>query len=311
MLKVLFEKGDEALARVFVAEIRDGHRIELVESTQPPVPRSEKWVLIVSTLLGCPVRCLICDAGGSYDGRLSVEEILAQVDFLVRRRYPDGKVPVPRFKIQFARMGDPAFNPAVIDALIALPTRFDAPGLIPSLSTVAPAGTGPFFEELLRVKQRLYGGGRFQMQFSLHSTDELARRRLVPVKCWSFAQIAEYGMRFHAPGDRKITLNFAAARGVPLEAQVLREVFDPERFIVKLTPINPTLAAGKSGLVSLLDATDLSAAKQVAARFAARGFETILSFGDARENEIGSNCGMYVAGARDKISRPGRTSGCA
>ncbi|MHB8873308.1 MAG: radical SAM family protein [Myxococcaceae bacterium] len=310
-MKVLFEQGDDELARVFVAETHDGHRIELVDSTQPPVPRTEKWVLIVSTLVGCPVRCLICDAGGSYEGRLTGEEILEQIDFLVRRRYPDGKVPVPRFKIQFARMGDPAFNSGVLDALIALPKRFDAPGLIPSISTVAPASTQQWFEDLLVVKQRLYGGGRFQMQFSVHSTDELARRRLVPVKCWSFADIAEYGRRFYEPGDKKITLNFAAARGEPLDPKVLLQYFDPGKFVVKLTPINPTLAAAASGLVSLLDPCDLPGAQTVAAGFERAGYQTILSFGEVRENDIGSNCGMYVAGAREGAPRPRRTRNVA
>jgi len=37
---------------------------------------------------------------------------------------------------------------------------------------------GPF----LRIKSDLYPGGRFQMQFSVHTTDEEARRKLVPVK---------------------------------------------------------------------------------------------------------------------------------
>jgi 23S rRNA (adenine2503-C2)-methyltransferase len=307
MLKVLFEQGDDELARVFVAETQDGHRFEFVDSTQPPKPRSEKWVLIVSTLVGCPVRCLICDAGGSYEGRLTAEEILAQVDYMVRRRYPDGKVPVPHFKIQFARMGDPAFNSGVLDALIALPKRFDAPGLIPSISTVAPASTQQWFEDLLQVKKRLYPGGRFQMQFSLHSSDEKARRRLVPVKCWSFADIAEYGRRFYEPGDRKITLNFAAALGEPLDPKALREYFDPERFVIKLTPINPTLAAAGSGLVSLLDPCDPVGAQAVVKQFEAAGFQTILSFGEERENEIGSNCGMYVAGVRDQLPKPRRT----
>ncbi len=307
MLKVLFETGDDELARVFVAETADGHRIEFVDSSQPPAPRSEKWVLIVSTLVGCPVRCPICDAGGGYEGRLSGEEILEQVDFMVRRRYPDGRVPVPRFKIQFARMGDPAFNSGVLDALIALPRRLDAPGLMPSLSTVAPQSTSAWFDELLTVKKRLYGGGRFQMQFSLHTTDEASRRRLVPVKCWSFAQMADYGRRFYEPGDRKITLNFAAARGAPLEPWQLREHFDPERFIVKLTPINPTAAAVSSGLVSLLDPSDLPGAQAVVKGFQQAGFETILSFGELRENAIGSNCGMYVAGTREPTPRPRRT----
>jgi len=179
MLSVIRSQGNPELATVFVGRLADGACIEWVESVQPPVPRSEKWVLIVSTLRGCPVRCAMCDAGERYSGRLSKEEILAQIDHLVRWRFPDGKVPVRRLKIQFARMGDPAFNHAVLEVLAYLPSRFSAPQLMPCISTIAPAGCNSFFDELLSIKNQWYQGN-FQMQFSLHTTDEEARRRLIP-----------------------------------------------------------------------------------------------------------------------------------
>lgn len=295
MLKVVSTRGDDELAKVFIAELRDGSLIEFVESVQPPVSRDEKWVLIVSTLKGCPVGCPFCDAGGSYKGKLAADEILAQIEYLIRRRYPDGRVPVPKLKIQFARMGDPAFNDAVLDALTELPTRFDLPGLLPSISTIAPQGRDGFFEELLTVKQALYGGGRFQMQFSIHSTDQEAKRRLIPWETWSLPQIAEYGDRFFERGDRKITLNFAPARDLPLDPQALVDLFSTERYLIKLTPINPTLRASRFRLQGLIDPRDPEECEKTADRFRTAGYTTILSIGELRENEIGSNCGMFVA----------------
>ena len=294
-MKVVYTKGDDELARVFVMALDDGTKIELVESIQPPLSRKEKWVLIVSTLKGCPVGCPICDAGGTYGGKLSKEELLDQIEFLITRRYPDGYVPVPKLKIQFARMGDPAFNTAVLDALEDLPVRFHLPGLIPCISTVAPRGRDPFFERLLRIKQDTYPGGRFQMQFSVHTTDEQARKILVPTKTWSLSEMAAYGDRFFAPGDRKITLNFAAAKGLPLVPEELAPLFSPDNFLIKLTPINPTLAARRSGIQGLLDPGDDETCQTVTDRFRALGYDTILSIGELKENEIGSNCGMYVA----------------
>lgn len=294
-LEILHTTGDDALARVFVARVGDGSLVECVESVQPPVPRERKWVLIVSTLKGCPIGCPICDAGGDYRGKLTAEEIAAQVEFLVRRRYPDGRVPIPKLKVQFARMGEPALNDAVLDALEELPRRLDAPGLMPCISTVAPRGRERFFERLLGIKRRLYGGGRFQLQFSVHSTDEGARRELIPARTWSLAQIAAFGDRFHEPGDRKLTLNFAPRPRTPLEPERLAELFSPERFLVKLTPINPTAAATRAGISGLIDPDDEAGCRAIAERFEALGFETILSIGALRENEIGSNCGMYVA----------------
>jgi len=302
MLTIRSRHGREELALVYVAETSTGSLVEFAEALQPPLIRDDKWVLIVSTLRGCPVACPICDAGGHYQGKLASGEILDQIDYMVTLRYPDRFVKSRKLKIQFARMGDPAFNDAVIDVLRRLPLVYDAPGLMPCISTVAPAGRDDFFEKLLEVKQGLYPG-RFQMQFSLHTTDEEARKCLVPTQTWSFAQMAAWGQRFHLEGERKIALNFAPARGkgIPLDAQALAETFSPEHFAVKLTPINPTAAAIRNALRGVIDPCDPGAAQQVADRFRSAGFDTILSIGEPEENLIGSNCGMYVQ----------RTRGCS
>jgi 23S rRNA (adenine2503-C2)-methyltransferase len=267
----------------------------MVESVQPPVPREEKWVLIVSTLKGCPVGCPICDAGGDYRGKLTADEIIGQVEHLVLRRYPDGRCPVPKLKLQLARMGDPALNDAVLDALELLPRRLHLPGLMPSFSTIAPWGRDGFMDRLARIKSSRYGDGRFQMQFSVHTTDDAARRRLVPARTWGLARMAAFGDRFFEPGDRRITLNFAPAVGFPLDPEVLAPVFSPERFMVKLTPINPTFAARHAGLTGAIDPSDPGACEAIVGRFERLGYETVLSIGELEENEIGSNCGMYVA----------------
>jgi 23S rRNA (adenine2503-C2)-methyltransferase len=284
---------EESLARVFVARLTGGALVEFAESTQPPYPREDKWVLIVSTLKGCPVKCPICDAGGAYAGKLGAEEILAQIDYLVRLRYP-GRVECRKFKVQFARMGDPAFNPAVLTVLKRLPGHLDAPGLMPCISTIAPHGCDAFFRELLAIKHELYGPGRFQMQFSLHTTSEAARPRLVPARTWSFQEMAAYGSRFFEAGDRKLTLNFAPVQGLPLDPEELLPFFTPERFMIKLTPVNPTAAAAQAGLCGLIDPEDAPHCEAVAQSFRTAGYETVLSIGELEENRIGSNCGMLV-----------------
>lgn len=302
MLSINKAIGNDDLARVFVGTFEDGASVEFVESIQPPVRRDDKWVLIVSTLKGCPVGCPICDAGETYEGPLSADQIMAQIDHLITSRYPERHVPVRKLKIQFARMGEPAFNDAVLDVLEQLPHRFDAPGLFPCISTVAPAGRERFFQRLLDIKQRLYPK-RFQLQFSLHTTDEEARRRLVPARTWTFAEMAAYGRRFRQHGDRKITLNFATPAGYPLEPEVLGRAFSRRDFFIKLTPVNPTSRALASGLAGAIDPTNPAAQKQLQASFENEGFETLVSIGEPDENRIGSNCGMYVSsskGSREK-----------
>lgn len=304
MIKVLAEYGREDLAKVYVAEMRGSkeHLVEFVESVQPPIPREKKWVLIVSTLFGCPVGCKMCDAGRiQYGGRLTSEEILAEIDYMVRKRFPDGSIPISKFKIQFARMGDPALNPEVLTVLEKLPNIYDAPGLLPSISTVAPKNSEDFLDKLLQIKNHFYRDGRFQLQFSVHTTDIKKRNELIPVSKLSFEYIAAYGKRFYVNDDKKITLNFAMSEGYPVDVNLIRRYFDPDIFIIKLTPINPTESVKCNKIVSKIDAYDPNSANQIIDDFRSQGFDVILSIGKVEENKIGSNCGQFVTNVKESI----------
>lgn len=292
-MKILATTGASDLATVYMADMGDGRLIEFVEACQPPYGRGERWILMVSTLYGCPVKCLFCDAGGGYRGKPSAGEILMQIDYMVNEWFPGGVVTASKFKIQFARMGEPALNMAVLEALEELPRRYGA-NVMPSISTIAPHGAEAFFERLIDVKDRLYAGGRFQFQFSIHTTDAARRNELIPVRKWDFARMAAYGERFHKAGDRKITLNFALAENSPIEAQALARYFDPARYLIKLTPINPTSRATQNHLESVIDPKRPETAEAVTRPLAEAGYEFIVSVGEAEENEIGSNCGQYV-----------------
>ena len=294
-MKVLASTGREDVAMVYIAEIGQGKMVEFVESVQPPLPREKKWVLIVSTLVGCPVGCPMCDAGSYYEGKLSREDIFAQIDFLVKKRFPHGSIPVDKFKIQFARMGEPSLNLNTLDVLEELPYRYNAGGLIPSISTIAPTGTDRFFSRLLEIKKNSYSRGRFQLQFSIHTTDEKLRDYLIPAKKWNFAELAGYGGEFYEKDDRKVTLNFALAEKMPVDPEILLKYFDPGRFLIKITPINPTHQALKNRLSSYIDPyQEKEKDDRLMEELRAAGYEVIVSIGEVEENHIGSNCGQYV-----------------
>lgn len=306
-MKILAKTGNSNLATVYMADMGGGRLIEFVEACQPPYGRDERWILMVSTLFGCPVKCLFCDAGGGYRGKPTADEILRQIDYMVNEWFPDGVVTASKFKIQFARMGEPSLNMAVLDALERLPNRYTRPStaresaspiraanLMPSISTIAPLGTDAFFERLIDVKDRLYSGGRFQFQFSIHTTDATRRDELIPIRKWDFARMAAYGERFHRTGDRKITLNFALAENSPIAVDVLARHFDPARYLIKLTPVNPTSRAVQNNLASQIDPLRPETAESVTQPLVEAGYDVIVSIGEVEENEIGSNCGQYV-----------------
>ncbi|OQY27708.1 MAG: radical SAM protein [Candidatus Cloacimonetes bacterium 4572_55] len=291
-MQIVAKTVNKKVATVYIAEMDNGKFIEFVESIQPPIPREEKWVLIISTLYGCPVGCRFCDAGGHYQGKLSKEELISQIDFLIKSRFPDRKVPVKKFKIQFARMGDPALNPNVLDVLEELPQLYEIDGFMPSISTVAPQNRDNFFDRLLKIKKNRYYQGKFQFQFSIHTTDESLKKWLVPTKTWDFGKMAQYGETFYSKGDRKIALNFALADGMPVNPNIILKYFDPDIFLIKITPVNPTYRA-KENKISSHILSEKTKYKVIEALREA-GYDVILSIGELIENDIGSNCGQYL-----------------
>jgi 23S rRNA (adenine2503-C2)-methyltransferase len=293
-VKVIASTGTEDVAMVYVVDMGENRLIECVESIQPPIPREDKWVLLVSIMFGCPIGCSMCDAGGHYQGKPTRKQILDQIDFLVRKRYPDGTIPAKQFKIQFARMGEPTLNPAVLEVLDELPDLYHAPGLMPSISTVAPKGCDDFLEQLMDIKYNRYSKGKFQFQFSIHTTDETLRDQIIPVKKWSFAQMKTYGERFYSPGDRKVTLNFALAQDMPVDPQILLNHFDPEIFLIKITPLNPTYQAMENQLSSYIDPNIADNGYEIVEALKLSGYQVIVSIGEVEENLIGSNCGQYI-----------------
>lgn len=293
-MRVVFKTGTRDIATLYVGETAGGKMIEFVESVQPPLTKGEKWVLIISTLYGCPIGCPICDAGGRYRGILSEKDLFDQIDYMVKASFPSGKVRVKKFKIQFARMGEPSLNPNVLKVLGKLPRFYQCKGLMPSISTVAPEGRERFFQELLEIKGAHYGEGNFQFQFSVHATDQGERDRMIPVKKWNFARMAEYGKAFFKRGDRKISLNFALSRDTRLNTGLIARYFDPAVFLIKITPVNPTLNARRNRIQTLVSSEEDARDLPVAQELRGMGYEVIVSVGELEENRIGSNCGQYL-----------------
>ena len=295
-MEIISRQGDPNLAEVFVAKFRGDDRLlaEFVDARDPEEDPLHKWVIIVSSQFGCPIACPMCDAGGDYRGDLTEEEILSQIDAVVAR-HPEARLAhATKLKVQFARMGEPALNRAVLDALRELPRRYAAPGLLPCIATTAPAASERWFEDLARIRHTTYEGKEFQLQISLNSTDEAARERLLPWPKMPFSFLCDYSRAFHEPHTRKVSLNFALAYGIPVETEVIARHFDPVYTCIKITPLNPTERSRESGLATALPPHAPEKADMLCSELALRGFDVILSIGDPRENAIGSNCGMAV-----------------
>jgi 23S rRNA (adenine2503-C2)-methyltransferase len=221
---------------------------------------------------------------------LSADEIVGSVRFLLGL-HPDLVDSCPKLKVHLARIGEPSLNDAVPEAIGRIRALTTNPGLWCCLPTVVPAGRERFFDRLLEAKEARFPG-RFQLQFSLNTTDAAARGRITPVRLAPFDEIARIGRRFYR-SDRRPVLNFALAADLPFDPDALPGLFEPETFAVKLTPLNPTAEGDAHGLVSLADA-DRACYDRHIDRLLALGYETVVSIGDPRENLVGSNCGQAI-----------------
>jgi 23S rRNA (adenine2503-C2)-methyltransferase len=292
-MEIIYEAGIENFAKVYAAYFRGDKRycVEFVESLSTSSGIDKKWVLIVSSLFGCPVNCKFCDAGYFYNGKLDTDEILAQIDYMIKKQFPNGKIPTKKLKVQFARIGEPAFNDNVLDAIIKIKKNYDAPGYMPCVSTIAPANRDEWFEGIAEINRKIFKGW-FQLQFSIHSTNEDYRDYLIPFKKWGLKKIADYGEEFYA-GGRKITLNFALKNEKQIDAEKMCKIFNPEIFAIKITPINPTSNSLRHKLVKVF--TQEKGEKiGIVKKLTAKGFDVYVSVGALQENEIGSNCGQVI-----------------
>lgn len=291
-MRVLHQQGEDDIAVAYLAKF-DGENkyVEFVDSLGGAASRKEKWVIIISSMFGCPVDCKFCDAGQFYEGPLSVDEMMEQVDYIVTKWSPDREITSDKFKVQFARIGEPSFNDAVLDTIVKIKEVYDPKTFMPCISTVAPAGRKRWFDALAELNNEIFKG-EFQLQFSIHSTDEEHRDFLIPVNKMSLEEISDYGEEFFC-GGRKIALNFALNGKNPIDVETLSSIFDQGSFAVKMTPLNPTLQAEKNDLVNVFSEEGWQE-YPVIDDLRSEGFDVYPSIGDLRENRIKSNCGQVL-----------------
>lgn len=195
--------------------------------------RTERWMIGVSTMSGCPVRCKFCATGNMKQGwrNLTADEIVAQVDFAVGRAGADPEK-AKEFKINYTRMGEPFLNiEAVKEAIRRITEKY--PNTHHYVSTIGVKDSDFSFVE-----------GNVTLQISLHSFDEQHRDWLIPYK--RKMNIEELG-QIRTRSNLKTTINMTLIKESDFDGEKLRRYFDPQYFFVKLSPINPNEVSEKNG----------------------------------------------------------------
>lgn len=196
--------------------------------------RSERWMIGVSTMSGCPVRCKFCATGNMKSYRnLTAEEIVEQVEFIVNNNPNFNPTESKEFKINYTRMGEPFLNIDEVKKAIAI-INDKYPNAHHYISTIGIKGSDFSF-----VKDNI------TLQISLHSFDDEKRNWLIPFK--NKLTIEELG-QIRTESNLKTTINLTLVDESDFDAEKLQKYFDKEHFFVKLSPINPNNFSEKNHL---------------------------------------------------------------
>lgn len=195
--------------------------------------RAERWMIGVSAMSGCPVRCKFCATGNMKKYRnLTADEIVEQVLFAIRSagyNPNDSK----EFKINYTRMGEPFLNIEAVKKAIERITEI-FPNTHHYVSTIG-----------IKDSDFSFVKGNVTLQISLHSFDEEKRGWLIPYP--KKMSIDELG-QIRTESNLKTTINLTLVDESDFDADKLEKHFDKEHFFVKLSPINPNNISEKNNL---------------------------------------------------------------
>lgn len=196
--------------------------------------RDERWMVGVSTMSGCPVRCKFCATGKMKKYRnLTADEIVAQVLFVVKSNPNFDPTKSQEFKINYTRMGEPFLNIDAVRSAIETITKM-YPNTHHYVSTIGIKGA-----DYSWIKDNI------TLQISLHSFDDDKRNWLIPFK--NKVSIFELGS-IRTESKLKTTINLTLVDESDFNIDKLKLYFDKEKFFVKLSPINPNETSDANNL---------------------------------------------------------------
>lgn len=239
---------------VYCLELEDGKLIETTDTFLPYYTkdavgrkqnfldnqelgnRTERWMIGVSCMSGCPVRCKFCATGQMKGWRnLTVDEIINQVRFIIERNVGSNPKEAKEFKINYTRMGEPFLN---IEAVKEAIKRIDSiyPNTHHYISTI-----GLKDADFSWIKDNV------TLQVSLHSLDEEKRNWLIPFKAkMSIEQLGQV----RTESKLKTTVNLTLVDESDFDINTLQKNFAKEDFFIKISPINPNTTSENNGLGS-------------------------------------------------------------
>lgn len=259
---------------------------------------TEKWVVTISTQYGCSSDCKFCDVPKVGKGKNATYDDLKNQVITGISLHPE-ITSTKRLNVHFARMGEPTWNFNVIDFTQEMRKElypYINKSLIhPVVSTMLPRknkNLTRFLADWMEIKNYTFRGDA-GLQLSINSTNEKERIDMFSGNALTLEEISEIGKYLDSPKGRKITLNFAVAN-YEINAEKLRDLFHPEKFIVKLTPMHKTYTAIENDIKTYGDYTTYYPYQQIEQELKQVGFDVLVFIASEYEDLGRITCGNAI-----------------
>lgn len=267
----------------------------------------DKMVVTISTQRGCQMKCRFCDCPRlsfmrheAYRNGFNAtrEDLAFEVENAIKA---SGCKHTNRFNLHLARMGEPSLNAENVFGFLIKDLRrivnshMLADVIHPVFTTMLPKGLGKekasgILQAFCDIKNTIYDG-EAGLQLSINSTDEGQRDYLFNGMSLPLSEIAEIAAYLPMPKGRKYTLNFPVASDTILDAAVLDNLFEKDKFIVKITPIHETCTANDNNISTPGGYDTYSAYKRFERPLLNRGWDVIVFVPSKEEDEDRITCG--------------------
>lgn len=263
-------------------------------------PLTEKWVVTLSTQYGCNSKCKFCDVPKVGKGiNATYNDLRNQVEQALLL-HPEVEC-TKRLNIHYARMGEPSWNPNVIDFtkdVRKVVRPYIGRSLVhPVFTTMFPKNNKNLYKILndwtIDIKNDLFRGDA-GLQFSINSTNDNQRNDMFGGSSLSLDEISRIGKDLIQPIGRKYCLNFALADDYEVDANKLKELFSPDKFMVKITPLHKTIACDQNDIKTTGGYISYTPYKQVEDALKKVGFD-VLVFIPSYDEDLGRiTCGNVI-----------------
>lgn len=246
----------------------------------------KRTVICCSVMSGCPVGCKFCGTGSKFIRNLKAEEIVEQINIVLKDKnlINDINEKCEKLQFMFMSMGEPMLNWEEVEkAIIQLNKNFSNAQLL--LSTIG-CDSDETFSKIINLSKRIDKVG---LQFSIHKSNDNERNILIPFrKKMNLQKIRDAGIIWWKETGRNPFLNYCVdgTNNNNKNFEELTNLFSPIIF-------NFTFSVVCSSDENMKDAAfrNLDVIRNFQNKFLEKGYN-VRMFDPAGQDDIGGGCGQ-------------------